>query len=219
MVDETRPLGPRRDIEALRQSVRDSRADLGERHRIVDALFGATSPFRSVFENAPVGMTIVDTAGTGRLVDGNPALQAMLGYSAEELRAMSFVDFTHPDDVDRNLNLYRSVLSREIDRYAMDKRYVRRDGRIVRARLTGSPIRDSNNRPHFVVGVLQEAHEPAASATLTVCSFCKSVRSDEDWEPLESSLGRRFGMVFSHGFCPECVERHYGLLRPRGEEP
>ena len=44
---------------------------------------------------------------------------------------------------------------------------------------------------------------------LPVCSFCKKIRVKNEWIPIEVYLSEHSDAVFSHGFCPECVKKHY----------
>ena len=53
-----------------------------------------------------------------------------------------------------------------------------------------------------------------------VCAHCRRIRNDEDyWQELEKYLGAELGTQISHGFCPECVQDHYGELYEDGEAP
>ena len=45
---------------------------------------------------------------------------------------------------------------------------------------------------------------------LPVCSFCKKIRVDEEWIPLEDYLDAHTEAKLSHSYCPECVKKHYG---------
>jgi hypothetical protein len=45
---------------------------------------------------------------------------------------------------------------------------------------------------------------------LPVCSFCKKIRVNEEWVAIERYVAEHSDAVFSHGFCPECGEQHYG---------
>jgi hypothetical protein len=51
---------------------------------------------------------------------------------------------------------------------------------------------------------------------LPVCSFCKKIRDQHgDWHSMEQFITEHSEAQFSHGFCPECGERHYGeFLKP-----
>ncbi len=52
---------------------------------------------------------------------------------------------------------------------------------------------------------------------MPICSFCKKIRkpeSDSDnqdsWVQIERYISERTSSEFSHGFCPECMDEHYG---------
>jgi formate hydrogenlyase transcriptional activator len=51
--------------------------------------------WRSVFENSAIGVALTDL--NGRFLATNPVYQKMVGYSDEELRALSFLDISHAD--------------------------------------------------------------------------------------------------------------------------
>ena len=107
--------------------------------------------FRAIFEGAAIGITLVDAAG--RPIRCNAALERFLGYSETELRALNFAQFTHPDDVEADLALYTRLIDGELDHYQLEKRYIRKDGKIVWARLTVSLIAAMPDRQRFVVAM------------------------------------------------------------------
>jgi len=96
--------------------------------------------FNEAFENTPFGKAIAGV--DGRLIRANRALADMLGHSVEEMNGLSFADLTHPEDIDADVTLFRSVLNNERDSYRIEKRYVRVDGSLVHAKLAVSAIRD-----------------------------------------------------------------------------
>lgn len=54
---------------------------------------------------------------------------------------------------------------------------------------------------------------------LPICSFCKKIRNEQNlWEQLEAYLTEHSDVLFSHGICPECREKHYSYLKKRGGE-
>lgn len=81
---------------------------------------------RVAFECAPVGVVVTDLLG--RILSANPAFCEMLGRREEEVRGMTVADVTHPDDVARSSEQIRRLVSGEVDRFAVDKRYLRADG-------------------------------------------------------------------------------------------
>jgi PAS domain S-box-containing protein len=86
--------------------------------------------FRLVFERAPIGISI----GThGIMSETNPALQKMLGYTPTEFAQMHYTDVTHPDDQDIKQQLELDASERQ--HFAIDKRYVRKDGTAIDAHV------------------------------------------------------------------------------------
>jgi diguanylate cyclase (GGDEF)-like protein/PAS domain S-box-containing protein len=81
----------------------------------------------------------------------------MLGYSIEELQAMTFFQITHPDDVATGADTMRRVRSGEASTYQFEKRYLKKDGTPIWARLSGSVIRDGQSgAPMYLVSQIQD---------------------------------------------------------------
>lgn len=112
---------------------------------------------RAIIELAPVGIGIVDMEGRAPLT--NDALRLILGYSAEEFAAMSFSEFSHPEDDAENLRLFGLMRAGELDQFAMDKRFYRKDGRLVWTNLRVSLMRDSEGRPAYAIGMTRDITE------------------------------------------------------------
>ena len=126
--------------------------------RLEAELQTATDQFSSAFSHATIGKAIVALDGTWLRV--NTALCRMLGYSEEELLALSFQEVTHWADLDADLTLVRDVLAGEIETYQLEKRYVRKDGTIVPALLSVSLVRDANGEPlRFISEIVDRTTE------------------------------------------------------------
>ena len=82
--------------------------------------------FRMMFERAPIGISI---GRNGIMSETNPALQRLLGYSAEELARTHFLQVTHPDD--RNLSEQAELDAGRQSSFSVDKRYVAKDGTVI----------------------------------------------------------------------------------------
>ncbi len=113
--------------------------------------------YRDTFELAAVG--IMHTSPGGQILRANPRACEMLGYAAEELRGLSFVDITHPDDVARNAVLFGQMASGRLDHYRFEKRYRRRDGEYLWADLSASLRRTASGDPLYMIGVLKDISE------------------------------------------------------------
>jgi PAS domain S-box-containing protein len=125
------------------------------------ALQASELQFRAIFEHSSIGISLTDL--TGRQIDSNPILCQMLGYSRQELLGMSFTDYTHPDDVATDKELFQTLVTGQRDRYEIEKQYLRKDGSGVWGRLNLSLVRNSAGQPQFVVALVEDitAHKQA----------------------------------------------------------
>jgi PAS domain S-box-containing protein/diguanylate cyclase (GGDEF)-like protein len=105
--------------------------------------------YRTIFDCASMG--ILRAERSGRLVEANRAIEQMLGYSAAELTTMEFREYTHPDDLEQNLGLFREMMDGKRDAYTYEKRCIRKDGSLVWIRLTSvAEVDDDGNRDHSI---------------------------------------------------------------------
>jgi two-component system cell cycle sensor histidine kinase/response regulator CckA len=118
------------------------------------ALRESEERFRATFEQAAVGITIV--AGDGRFLSVNQRLSDMVGYSPRELANLRFQDITHPDDLELNLALRRPMVANDAPAYAMEKRYIHKDGSIVWVHVTASQARDVAGQTGYSIGIIQD---------------------------------------------------------------
>jgi PAS domain S-box-containing protein len=123
------------------------------RGKAVAALRESEARFRAVFENAGIGIVLADTGG--RLLDSNLALQTLLGYQADELTARRFSELAHPDDVKSNQERFEELIARERPSYQIENRYLRRDGEVVWARVTGSLVTNGGVGP-YVIAMMED---------------------------------------------------------------
>lgn len=110
--------------------------------------------FRLMVEAAPIGLVIGNLQG--HCVESNRAMQAMLGYSEQELRDMPFTVFTHPDDVGVELALFEAVIAGERSQYEVQKRYIRKDGQIIHVHVRASAVRTAAGAVDFFIGVIED---------------------------------------------------------------
>jgi diguanylate cyclase len=114
----------------------------------------------SLFRHAGVGIAVVDREG--RVARANPALERMSGYSAAELRSMVFDEITHPDDIAADRELFRELLEGSRSEYRINKRYRRKDGRIVRGQLTVSLL-SADDGSSYALGIVEDVTERVAA--------------------------------------------------------
>lgn len=117
----------------------------------------AEGKFRSAFEAAHFGVLLADRGG--RILETNPALQAALGYSAAELTSLGIADVNRPADRGRAASLLARLVSGELDSYADDRWYVRKDGSEVPMSLRASAVRDADGAFRFLIAVVEDVTE------------------------------------------------------------
>lgn len=118
---------------------------------------GRVALLETLIEAAPVGVGLVTLDGLTPLT--NATLRQLLGYSDEEFASVPFSAYTAPEDVDENDRLFQAMLAGAGDRFAMEKRFVRKDGSTLWVELTVSLVRDAQGRPDYAIGMTQDITE------------------------------------------------------------
>ena len=111
--------------------------DISERRQAEIALRNSEQHFRALFESAAIGIVRTDTSF--RITDANATFLDFVKYPLEELVGKSYKEFTHPDDIDPSRDYLDQVASSS-KRLHLEKRYMRKDGKMVWARVSMSAI-------------------------------------------------------------------------------
>ena len=123
-------------------------------HDAANALERREAEFSVMFEAAAIGIALVGRDGVP--ITTNPAFEKMLGYTGAELTRLNFAQFTHPDDIEKDVALYHEMLDGKRESYQLEKRYRRKDGSDVWARLIVSAVRDPGGAPTYFVGMVED---------------------------------------------------------------
>ncbi|MBB4284480.1 hybrid sensor histidine kinase/response regulator [Roseospira goensis] len=120
--------------------------------------------FRNAFDQAPHGMALMDIEGRWRRV--NPALVEMLGRPPEALIGRSVLSVTHPDDWAAETAWLDAALAGDDTPFDAEKRFLRPDGTLVWARVTGAVTRGPDGRPQDIVAQIADVsrHRTAEEA-------------------------------------------------------
>jgi PAS domain S-box-containing protein len=113
--------------------------DITARKHVEETLREGDERFRAVVNQATVGLTRVDF--TGRIIFANPRFCEMVGYTEAELLGMRMQDITHQEDLPANLEQFNQLIQYGTS-FVIEKRYIRKDGRIIWVNNSVSAVRD-----------------------------------------------------------------------------
>lgn len=128
--------------------------DITSHRQMTEALRESEERFRRAFDNAATGMALVTPEG--HFFQVNPALCKIVGYTAQELQALTFEAITHPDDREANLAMVSQALRGEKASYQLEKRYLHKQGHVVWASVSGSIIHDTRGHPLYIIAQVQD---------------------------------------------------------------
>jgi len=132
--------------------------DVTERRREQEDLRSSEDRFRAIFERAGVGIALIDVY-SGRFVRCNRALAEMLGHTPDSLCRLDVDQVTHPADKPQQHAFTEKLVAGAIDRYRMEKRYLRKDGSEMWGLLTATLVRDGGAGTQFIVGMVEDVTE------------------------------------------------------------
>jgi PAS domain S-box-containing protein len=120
--------------------------------RVEGELRESEQRFRTIFEQAAIGVALLNTK-TGQFVRINQKYCDFLGYSMTEMLQKTFMDITFKDDIQINIRKNEQLLADGSKEYSIEKRYVRKDGRIVWGKLTTSPLWKTGEEPEVYLHI------------------------------------------------------------------
>lgn len=118
--------------------------DVTEKKKAEEELAEEKERLASILENAQVGIGIVDFYHN--FLDANPTFCRILGYSVNELRKMTFRDFTYPEDLEESRKLVGRLMAGKINTFALEKRYVRKDKKVICGSVKLTSIRNRSGK-------------------------------------------------------------------------
>ncbi len=136
--------------------------DISGRKKAESDLRESEEQFRAIFEQAAVGVAVIDS-NTGRFLKVNQRACEIARLTQEEMLAETFMDLTHPDDLQADLDNMAKLKAGEIGTFTMEKRYLHADGSITWFSLTVSPMWQPGETPSRHIAVVQDITMQKAS--------------------------------------------------------
>jgi PAS domain S-box-containing protein len=187
--------------------------DITARKEVEAALRESEVRFRSIFEQAGVGVAIVDNV-TGRYVRVNERFCKIAGRSAAQMAATTFMAITHPADLQDSLRQNQKLRTGRVAEIALDKRFVRPDGSVVWVHLTISPLWKPGEKPTLTITLAEDITErKRATEALQESEERYRLLADhtEDFVALNDTEGNRLYLSPSFfrktGWTPETLKR------------
>ena len=140
--------------------------DVTENKAIQLALTHSENRFRAIFESAAIGMIVSERGGD--IQDCNPAFAAMLGYSVDEIIGTNASKLSHPDDVRNEIPELRRMVAEHLKQVSVEKRFMRKDGSVMWARVWFSSIPSPNDAPSSGMAIIEDITERRLSEQATL---------------------------------------------------
>jgi PAS domain S-box-containing protein len=128
--------------------------DVTEIKRLEQTLRESEEKYRAIFEQVPVGVALIGP--DRRFLVANPAWERMSGYTGEELANLSTHDITHPEDVASSTRFFEQVMRGEQERPVFEKRYLRKNGEVLWARVNAVVVRGADGHPRFRLAIVED---------------------------------------------------------------
>jgi PAS domain S-box-containing protein len=113
--------------------------------------------FNQAFYLSGLGISL--TSLEGYCIESNKMLTKILGYSHEEMSKTKFTDRTHPDDIDKDVELRAKLVRGEIEAFTLQKRYLHKLGHFVWCSVTVAAVFDNANAAQFLIVQVQDISE------------------------------------------------------------
>jgi diguanylate cyclase (GGDEF)-like protein/PAS domain S-box-containing protein len=141
-------------ISALKQKIQELENSESEWKKEKEELKKSEARFRSYFDLPLHGIAI--TSPAKGWIQVNDRICSILGYSRDEIVLMTWSEMTHPDDLAADLEQFSRVLSGHIDQYNMEKRFIRKDGKIIWTNLSVGCVRKPDGSVDHMIALIED---------------------------------------------------------------
>jgi PAS domain S-box-containing protein len=131
--------------------------DIDEQKQALAELQKSEARLRAIFENASIGIALVGL--DGRPLAVNPAILSMTGYTEQEIRSLTGLELSHPDDRAEASAPMRELIEGKRDAFQTESRFVRKGGQVYWVRQRISSVRGADGKPAYLVVMVEDISE------------------------------------------------------------
>ena len=150
------------DRKFLEETTQEASVESELAQRAVNALKQSDARFQAVFENSAVGVVLMSLER--RPIAINAVTEKIIGYSFKEVQHIDPRSLAIPEDRSIDNELFIDLVAGKRESYVMERRYRRKDGRIIWARINYSLVRDNEGRPDYLIGIIEDIDEQKRAA-------------------------------------------------------
>lgn len=129
-------------------------SDLTESKKAQKELLKSEERYRNTFDQSPVSIANFDIQGY--FIRVNQAFCRLFGFTEAELLRKKIVDITHNDDITNTMEYISDLLENKIDSFTIGKKYLKKDGSIVRCKTTAYALKDESGKIVNLIAVLED---------------------------------------------------------------
>ena len=199
-----------------------------------EALRESEIKYRGLYESTQDGIAMTDIKGS--IIECNRAFLDMLGYTEKEMKNITYRQTTPVKwhDMERNIVINKILKTGYSDAY--EKEYIRKDGTAFPVSMRVWAIKDEAGNITGMWGIVRDITERKRAeealeeerrrlqqaldevrtlrGIVPICSNCKKIRDDKGyWNQVEKYVSDHTEARFSHGICPDCLEKLYPQLK------
>jgi PAS domain S-box-containing protein len=161
--------------DVIRQEAERKSHEIKETH-LERNLKESENKFKTIFDYSPIGMALTD--GNGRFINVNQTFCNLTGFSEAELLSLKYTDITHPEDIEVSRDLIKKVLNEEIRQFDLKKKYIRKNGNILWARVMVKPIYSDKGEFRYIIAQIQDITEQVKNEEELKSQKAKAEKSD-----------------------------------------
>lgn len=219
----------RRHKEHLETIVEERAAEL---RRTYDALRESEELFHRMFDMHSAVMYLLNPE-TGKFIEMNSAALEFYGFTESDIGSIDVysVNSISREEINEKMQLTKAGKQKKFE---FRHRTAKGEMRDVEIHSSPVPYRGENilfaivhditdrkqaelERERLIVELREAlARVKTLSGMLPICASCKKIRNDKGyWEQIETYIGEHSGAEFTHGICPDCVEKLYPGMKKK----